>query len=111
LHQRLNCCIYYDVITEGLMPYSISFSGMILPNLLNPCWIKAPKIDGEIVNPICLATDNVPIAVPFCFPAALDVSTVNGAPSANPKPIPAITVKTIKESLVDVKNASPPNPI
>src|SRR5699024_2242427 len=70
-----------------------------------------PKIVGEIVNPICLATDNVPIAVPFCLPAALDVSTVNGAPSANRKPIPAITVKTIKESLVDVKNASPQNPI
>src|SRR5699024_2587600 len=100
--------------TSTLFPYTTlfrSFSGMIPPNLLNPCWINAPKIVGELVNPICLATDNVPIALPFCLPAALDVSTVNGAPSANLKPILAITVKSLKERLVYVKNASPPNPI
>src|SRR5699024_12266401 len=39
------------------------------------------------------------------------VSTVKGTPRENPKKIHTITVKTKKESLVDVKNANPPNPI
>src|SRR5690625_7706310 len=72
---------------------------------------NAPNSVGEIVIPICLATDNVPRADPFCVPAAFDVKTVKGAPKTNPKPIPAIIEKIISMNFVSTTKPNPINPI
>src|SRR5699024_3116509 len=67
---------------------------------------------GKRDNPICRINDNAPSAEPSSLFAALSpTSTLSGAPSKIPKPIPASTLATIDVPSPSTQDGKKQNPI
>ncbi|AFJ60908.1 hypothetical protein MUS_0861 [Bacillus velezensis YAU B9601-Y2] len=79
---------------------------MSSPIRSKPAVMKPAYKAGASVSPTCLTSDSVPSAVPLFWPAVSDTSTFSGAPSRNPKPIPAMTLAVTNSHLSVTHNGN-----